>query len=139
MCGVAEEILVLDDTLKENLNDNKSALKNVNYSIDEIKTRSKLPLKKFGKAQITSFVKATIKVLARSNEVNSKQILLKVIDKILVGKEKIEVIGAKFKLAEFVSKTKMGTSNEVPIFVSMCRAEWDEYGHWFYSIKLPLK
>jgi hypothetical protein len=118
---VAEEILVLDDTLKENLNDNKSALKNVNYSIDEIKTRSKLPLKKFGKAQIASFVKATIKVLACSNEENSKQILLRVIDKILVDKEKIEVIGAKFKLAEFVSKTKMGTSNEVPTFVSMWR------------------
>jgi len=118
---VAEEILELDDTLKENLNDNKSALKNVNYSIDEIKTRAKLPLKKFGKAQIAGFVKAIIKVLARSNEENSKQILLKIIDKIVVGKDKMEVVGAKFKLAEFISKTKMGTSNEVPTFVSMWR------------------
>ena len=48
---VVEEILELDDTLKENLNHNKSSLKNVTYSIDEIKTRSKLPLKKFGKVK----------------------------------------------------------------------------------------
>jgi site-specific DNA recombinase len=118
---VAEEILELDETLKGNLNNNKTALQNVNYSIDEIKSRSKLPLRKFGNAQITCFINAIIKVFVRSNEENSKQILLKVIDKILVGKDKIEVIGARFKLAEFVSKTKMGTSNEVPTFVSMWR------------------
>jgi hypothetical protein len=70
---------------------------------------------------LTSFVNATINVLALSNKENTKQILLKIIDKIIIGKEKIEVFGGKFKLAEFVSKTKMGTSNEVPTFVSMWR------------------
>jgi hypothetical protein len=24
------------------------------------------------------------------------------------------------------------------LIYEMWRAEWDEYGHWFYSIKLPL-
>jgi site-specific DNA recombinase len=117
----ADEVFEMDETLKENLQNKKSILSNVNFSIDEIKTRAKLPLKKFGKPQVEAFVKAAINVLSGTNQENSKQVLLKIIDKILVNKEKIEVFGSNFKIAEFVSKTKMGTSNEVPIFVSMWR------------------
>jgi site-specific DNA recombinase len=118
---VADEVFEMDETLSENLQNKKSVLNNVNYSIDEIKTRAKLPLKKFGKPQVEIFVKAAINVLSDANQENSKQVLLKIIDKILVTKEKIEVLGCNFKIAEFVSKTKMGTSNEVPTFVSMWR------------------
>jgi DNA invertase Pin-like site-specific DNA recombinase len=118
---VADEVFEMDDTLKENLENKKTILSNVNFSIDEIKTRAKLPLKKFGKPQVEAFVKAAISVLSGTNLENSKQVLLKIIDKILVNKEKIEVFGSNFKIAEFVSKTKMGTSNEVPTFVSIWR------------------
>jgi len=118
---VADEVFEMDETLKENLQNKKSVLSNINYSIDEIKTRAKLPLKKFGKPQVEAFVKATVSVLSNQNQENSKQILLKIIDRILVNKDKIEVCGANFKIAEFVSKTKMGTSYEVPTFVSIWR------------------
>jgi len=62
-----------------------------------------------------------VSVLSGTNLENSKQVLLKIIDKILVNKDKIEVLGLNFKIAEFVSKTKMGTSDEVPTFVSIWR------------------
>jgi len=118
---VADEVFEMDETLKENLQNKKYILNNLNFSIDEIKTRAKLPLKKFGKPQVEAFVKATINVLSATNQENSKQVLLKIIDKILVNKEKIEVFGSNFRIAEFVSKTKMGTSSEVPTFVSIWR------------------
>ena len=111
----------MDETLKENLQNKKTILSNLNFSIYEIKTRAKLPLKKFGKPQVEAFVKAAINVLSATNQKNSKQVLLKIIDKILVNREKIEVFGSKFKIAEFVSKRKMGTSLEVPTFVSIWR------------------
>ena len=74
---VADEIFEMDDTLKDNLDYKKSILSNLNYSIDEIKTRAKLPLKKFGKPQVETFVKAAINVLSGTNQDNSKQILIK--------------------------------------------------------------
>ncbi|MDP7591130.1 MAG: hypothetical protein QF552_00220, partial [Litorilituus sp.] len=73
------------------------------------------------KPQVEAFVKAAINVLSATNQKNSKQVLLKIIDKILVNREKIEVFGSNFKIAEFVSKIKMGTSLEVPTFVSIWR------------------
>ena len=113
--------IILDDTLTEHLNNKKHEFSNISSSIEDLKYQLKLPLKKFGKAQIDAFVEVTKMVLAQSNQETSKQILIKIIDKILVKKEKIEVYGGKFKLVEFVSKTKMGPSKEVPIFVSMWR------------------
>jgi DNA invertase Pin-like site-specific DNA recombinase len=118
---LSNDKISLDDTLTEHLNNKRHEFSNINSSIEDLKYQLKLPLKKFGKAQINRFVEVTKMVLAQSNQETSKQILIKIIDKILVRKEKIEVYCGKFKLVEFVSKTKMGTSKEVPIFVSMWR------------------
>ncbi|SEL12243.1 Site-specific DNA recombinase [Colwellia chukchiensis] len=118
---VADGVFEMDEVLKENLDNKKVALEEVGFSIQQIQMRSKIPLKKFGPNQINAFVKASKKVLAGSNEDITKQLLLKIVDKILVSKKKVTVFGSNFKLAEIVSKTKMGTSLEVPTFVSIWR------------------
>jgi hypothetical protein len=118
---IADEILELDETLNENLQNKKTQLKALEKSIEVIKCRSKIPLKKFGKNHIQMFVEAATLILSNSNTDSCKQLLLKIIDKILVKKNEIIVRGTKFILAEFVSKTKMGTSLEVPTFVSIWR------------------
>jgi DNA invertase Pin-like site-specific DNA recombinase len=118
---ISEGTIELDETLNELLESKNFTLTKLTQSINSIKKRAQLPLKKFGKNQITTFVKATKEVLTDTNKEGCKQLLMKVIEKVSVSETKITVYGTKFQLAELVSKTKMGTSNEVPTFVSMWR------------------
>ena len=118
---VADEVFEMDDTLKKNLSNKKSMLNNVNFCIEEINTRAKLPLRKFGQPQIAAFVEATTKFLSGEKLENSKPLLLKIIDSIIIDREKIEILGSNFKLAELISKRDLSSHYVLPTFVSIWR------------------
>ena len=122
---IANGVIELDDILKENLEQKKRSLGSITNSIEQIRARTKLPLKKFGTKQIEAFVQAAQDVLTNQSNESAKQLLLLLVSNILIYKEKLIISGVKFNLAEIISKTKMGTSNEVPMFVSIWRRERD--------------
>lgn len=111
----------IDQISIEYLEANKSALINLTDKVKAIKLRARLPLKNFGKNQIDCFAEAAKEILLNTNTECCKQLLLKLVSNITVGKNEITVRGANFRLAEFVSKTKMGTPNEVPTFITIWR------------------
>ena len=118
---LSEGTIQADETLTSHLDNLKNERILLKTKIEELKSRTKLPLKKFGKLQIRAFINAAKNIFMGKNKESAKQLLLQLVDKIEVSDSEIKTSGTKFSLIELVSQTKMGTSSEVPIFVTMWR------------------
>jgi DNA invertase Pin-like site-specific DNA recombinase len=118
---VSQNQLKLDETLSEFLESQKKEQKTLEIEIELIKKRTNLALWKFGDNQKELFIKVIREVFSSGNVNASKAYLLAIVDKIIVRPNEIEVSGANMKLLNTISETKMGTSIEVPIYVSIWR------------------
>jgi DNA invertase Pin-like site-specific DNA recombinase len=113
--------LELEATLCEHLQNLKNSLSRQDLEITELKKRRLLSIKSFGINQTHKFVGIAKEVLTKNNIEASKAFLKTIITKIIVSPRNVKIEGNNFQLASTVSQTKMGTSNKVPIFVSMWR------------------
>jgi vacuolar-type H+-ATPase subunit D/Vma8 len=118
---LSTEEITADDDLEELLIDLKNKRKTLQGELKQISQRAHLPIWKFGDAKIELFVKAVKKVLFSEDRTLTKSFLRATIDRIEVSSSKMEVIGSKMGMINAISKTKMGTSLEVPISVSIWR------------------
>lgn len=118
---LSTEEIAADDDLDELLSDLKSKRKTLELELKQITQRAHLPIWKFGDAKIQLFVKAVKNVLFSEDRTLTKSFLRATIDRIDASSTKIEVIGSNMGMINAISKTKMGTSFEVPTSVSIWR------------------
>lgn len=83
-----------------------------------IKRRSSIPIWKFGDKKKMIFIKIIKKVLLSNDKSLTKAFLISRID---VKPTEATISGSNIQMLNAISKTKMGTSIEVPTFVSMWR------------------
>ena len=118
---LSTEEIAADEDLDELLNDLKCKRKTLEIELKQIKQRAHLPIWKFGDAKIQLFVKAVRKVLFSKDRTLTKSFLRATIDRIDVRSTEIEIVGSNMAMINAISKTKMGTSYEVPTSVSIWR------------------
>jgi hypothetical protein len=112
----------VDNYFKSHIDDLKKEDHYLKHEVIKLQKQTSLPFKKFGVNQINLFTEEMKKILLDTkNEALLKRYLSVIIEKITVYNHKAIVTGSKLNLAILASKTKRGTSNEVPPFVSIWR------------------
>ena len=120
--SVSEEKTLVDSYFKKHIQSLISRVSSIEEEIHFLKRSSSLPIFKFGEGKVELFLKQFKSALFDSNKPElAKSYLMTVIDKIEVTSDKALIKRGKVRLMETISKTKMGTPNEVPIFVSIWR------------------
>jgi len=117
---VSQNQLKLDDHLNCYLEGLKNQKETLQKEIEDIKRRSKLSYWRFGDKNKAKFINAVLDVFSDNNKIAAKAYLLAIVDIITVSVDEVIIKGGNYKLVNSISKTKTGTSNEVPISVS----EW---------------
>jgi len=113
--------ITLDVTLKSHLSNlikEQSFLKKEN---DYLRQQNNIAILKFGERKAKAFCKAIKKAIKESGDEFLKSLLLATVKEIKVFKEEVSIKSYNYQLVNTVSKTKMGTSIEVPTLVSMWR------------------
>lgn len=118
---LSSEEIAIDKDLEELIDDLKRKRKTLENDLMQIKQRAHLPIWKFGESKIIKFTEIVKKVLFSEDVTLVKSFLKTVIERIDVSVEDISIVGSNMGMIHAISKTKMGTSNEVPIFVSIWR------------------
>lgn len=118
---LSKEKIAVDKDLDELLDDLKNKRNTLEEELLIIKRRSSIPIWKFGDKKKLMFIKIIKKVLLYNDKNLTKAFLRSIISRIDVKPTEATIIGGNIQMLNAISKTKMGTSNEVPIFVSMWR------------------
>jgi len=120
--SVSEEKTLVDSYFKKHIQTLTNRVSSIEEEIHFLKRSSSLPIFKFGEGKVELFLKQFKRAIFESNNPELvKSYLMCVIDRIEVTSDKALIKGGKVQLMETISKTKMGTSNEVPTFVSIWR------------------
>ena len=118
---LSKDQIAADKDLDEILDDLKNKRNTLEEDLQVINRRSSIPIWKFGDKKKLIFIEAIKKVLMSSDKNLTKAFLRTIITKIEVKPTEVTIIGSNMQMLNAISKTKMGTSNEVPTFVSMWR------------------
>lgn len=118
---LSREEISSDEDLNELLSDLRKKKHTLKSELEDVKRRSQIPIWKFGETKVDTFTKITKMVLLGSDHDYRKSFLRATISQITVDNENLTFKGSNLALLDLVSKTKMGTSNEVPTFVSIWR------------------
>jgi len=118
---ISKEQIAADPELDDVLDDLKKKRNTLEEELKNIKRRTNLPIWKFGDKKINAFMKVVQNVLLSEDSLLTKSFLRTIIDRIEVSPSKLTMVGSNMNMMYAISKTKMGTSSEVPTFVSMWR------------------
>jgi hypothetical protein len=116
---LSKDEIAADKDLDEILGDLKNKRNTLEEELQIIKRRSSIPIWKFCDKNELIFIETIKKVLLSGNKTLTKAFLRTIISKIDVKPTEVTIIGSNIQMLNAISKTKMGTSNEVPTIVSM--------------------
>jgi site-specific DNA recombinase len=119
---VSEEILDLDETLQDHLNNLKSQRLTLKTEISELSQKLSIPIKKFGIRKIEAFVTASRKILLEENNEATKAYLKAFVSEITVSRHKVIIRGGKLRMVAGISQFESGHPYEgVPRLISNWR------------------
>ena len=130
---------LMDDSYAEYLAGLQNQRSELQGKIETIKAQGRLLLRKFGEKQIDNFVGVIRRVFKELDNDSKKALYLNLLKEVRVYPNKITISGSKLGMLNMVSKTKEGTSELVPSFVSMWRRDRDlkaisaRLKHLFYN------
>ena len=115
---ISSGLLVLEESLKEHLQDQQKKLAALKFEIENLSRRQQLPLRKFGQQQIEDFSIGAQEVLLAQDSPLTKGYLRSIVSEIRVSKAGATIKGNRAQLAAVISAWKPGTLPVVPSFVS---------------------
>ncbi|MGR5150858.1 recombinase family protein [Photobacterium swingsii] len=122
---IAAKENLMDDSYAEYLTGLQKQRSELQEQIELIKSQGRLPIRTFGEKQIDVFVKVMRQLIKEQNDESKKILYFGLIQEVKVFPESVTLKGSKLGLLAMVSKTKEGTSNLVPSFISKWRSGRD--------------
>ena len=121
MANIADGQVQMSQMIRRHLAIYEEKLNSIEASIDKLDKKSSLPLMRFGKNHIESFVDSCVNVLLGGNTEATKALILATVKDIKVYEDKVDIQGGHLPLLTNVANNKNGHSKEVPTLVSMWR------------------
>ncbi|MDB1123407.1 recombinase family protein [Vibrio algarum] len=116
---------LIDDSYAAFVSSMQKQLVDVKSKIKAKNAETRLPLKNFGEKQIGCFVDTLRQLISESDEEAKKALFLQILGEVKVNTDQVEMSGSKLVLLSIISKTKAGTTNVVPAFITKWRRDRD--------------
>lgn len=121
MANIADGQVNMSKMIRRHLVLYEEKLSSIETSINKLDKKSSLPLMRFGKKHIESFVDSCVTVLLGGNTEATKALILATVKDIKVYEDKVDIRGGHLPLLANVSNNKNGHPKGVPTLVSMWR------------------
>ncbi len=115
----------MDDSYASYVSSLQKQLADLISQIEAKEAQSRLPLKNFGEKQIDVFIVTLRQMISELDEEAKKVLFSQVLGEVKVHSDRVLLSGSKLALLSLVSKTKAGTSNLVPAFITKWRRDRD--------------
>jgi len=121
MANIADGQVQMSQMIRRHLSIYEEKLNSIEASMDKLDKKSSLPLMRFGKNHIESFVDSCVSVLLGGNTEATKALILATVKDIKVYEDRVDIKGGHLPLLANVASNKNGHSKGVPTLVSMWR------------------
>ncbi len=123
---IADGKIEPNPAINRNMDEYNAQIALYEEKLDSYKSLASIPIKRFGKAQISSFVDNVQQYVKEANDEKLKQFLLATITEVTITEQKKLVLkGSNLTLLYLISNEKVGTDYSVPTFVTIWRRDRD--------------